>query len=453
MDETICVLDVETTNKLVRPGERIVEVAMVLIDFEGHLVDTFETIIDPQRDVGPTHLHGLTATDVLGAPTFEDVQGDIARFLARSVLLAAHNVRFDTRFLRHEFTRCSLALPTMQTMCTMRAHGNRSLAAACAAEGIEPEGEWHSAMCDAMATVELVRCLLDSHGRDRLQTYVSSRRPKWMRLPQASGRRLPRATAAARQHRRPEYLDRLLACLPAAPKTQRPSESPPSDLPDWVESLSVCADDTPPSPNAAAEIYRTLLAEVLEDRRVDAREADDLLELAADLGLCREQVCEAHSRFLDDLVEVAWADRVLSEAEETDLAAVAHLLGFDDSHLQQRLADLRPRDADGAPVGEDVEEVVPATENVATEDLTGLSYCITGGLTCTVDGERLTKPRAAELAEAAGLIAKKSVTKSLDLLVTADANTQSQKMEKARRYDIRILQEHVFWQKLGVTVD
>ena len=47
----------------------------------------------------------------------------------------------------------------------------------------------------------------------------------------------------------------------------------------------------------------------------------------------------------------------------------------------------------------------------------------------------------------------KSVTKTLDILVVSDADTQSGKAKKARSYGVRIVAERSFWPRVGVTID
>jgi DNA polymerase-3 subunit epsilon len=46
-----------------------------------------------------------------------------------------------------------------------------------------------------------------------------------------------------------------------------------------------------------------------------------------------------------------------------------------------------------------------------------------------------------------------SVTKKLDLLVVADAESLSGKARKARDYGTRILVERSFWHDIGVAID
>ena len=77
----------------------------------------------------------------------------------------------------------------------------------------------------------------------------------------------------------------------------------------------------------------------------------------------------------------------------------------------------------------------------------------TGKLECTIDGEPVTRDRAEELARAVGFEVRKSVTKSLDILVVADPHTSSGKAKKARQYGTRIIAETAFWPLIGVTGD
>lgn len=56
--DRIVVVDTETTG--VYPSDRIVETACVTLDLDGRVVDEFDTLVDPQRDVGPTWIHRVT---------------------------------------------------------------------------------------------------------------------------------------------------------------------------------------------------------------------------------------------------------------------------------------------------------------------------------------------------------------------------------------------------------
>ena len=78
MPSRIVVFDTETTG--LGKFDRVVEVAAITIDSStGEIVDEFETLINPQRDIGPISIHGITASMVETAPTF----GEIAVALGR----------------------------------------------------------------------------------------------------------------------------------------------------------------------------------------------------------------------------------------------------------------------------------------------------------------------------------------------------------------------------------
>ena len=66
------VVDVETTG-LDPTVDRVVEVAVVRCDEQGHPVSEWSTLVQPDRDPGPTTVHGLTADDLAAAPRFTDV--------------------------------------------------------------------------------------------------------------------------------------------------------------------------------------------------------------------------------------------------------------------------------------------------------------------------------------------------------------------------------------------
>jgi len=58
---SIGIVDVETTGFSPK-ADRIVEVAALLVTPEGEVTDTFTTLVNPQRHVSATEIHGLTAT-------------------------------------------------------------------------------------------------------------------------------------------------------------------------------------------------------------------------------------------------------------------------------------------------------------------------------------------------------------------------------------------------------
>lgn len=110
-------VDVETTG-LDPESDRIISVAALVTDHRGRVVDTFETLLDPGRNPGPTWLHGLTSGDLHGAPRFDQVVGRLHGLFEGRVLVA-HNALFDHAFLFHESRRAGRELPVGRRLCTV----------------------------------------------------------------------------------------------------------------------------------------------------------------------------------------------------------------------------------------------------------------------------------------------------------------------------------------------
>ena len=80
MGDSLVVIDCETTG-LYRT-DRIVEVAVVVLDSNSlEIIDEFDTLVNPERDVGPVDVHGVTASMVEAAGGMVSVtKGSIMNF-------------------------------------------------------------------------------------------------------------------------------------------------------------------------------------------------------------------------------------------------------------------------------------------------------------------------------------------------------------------------------------
>ncbi len=110
-------VDVETTG-LNPTWDRVVSLSIVSVDGSGRLEGELHSLVDPGRDPGPVHIHGLTAELLAGAPRFERLAGQVAD-LTRDRVLVAHNAQFDHKFLHAETARASVGLPTTHRLCTV----------------------------------------------------------------------------------------------------------------------------------------------------------------------------------------------------------------------------------------------------------------------------------------------------------------------------------------------
>ena len=156
-DVPVAVLDFETTG-MWAGADRVVEVAVVRVE-PGHGPElVLDTLVNPNRRMGCTYVHGITDRDVADAPRFEQVAGRLLRAVAGCVV-AAYNVSFDLRFLETELARVGvrhafphLCLMYLRPMLGLGKHC--ALSRACWSHGI-PMGRAHAAAPDAHAAALL----------------------------------------------------------------------------------------------------------------------------------------------------------------------------------------------------------------------------------------------------------------------------------------------------------
>lgn len=162
------VVDVETTGGSVYRGHRITEIAAWCIDGTGRVLESFETLVNPERPIPPyiTALTRITQEMVAGAPRFCEIAEDVHRLLAGRVFVA-HNAAFDWGFLCRELEWATGRAPEAKVLCTVRLSRHvvpevrhRSLDALTEYFGVENEAR-HRAYGDARATVELLRRLFE----------------------------------------------------------------------------------------------------------------------------------------------------------------------------------------------------------------------------------------------------------------------------------------------------
>ena len=107
-------LDLETTG-LWAATDRIVEIAAVRFRETGEVLNTFQSLVNPERLVSPGAyaVHGISDLELARAPRACDVLPELLTFLgiAEDGALVAHNASFDAGFLGTELRRAGLGVP------------------------------------------------------------------------------------------------------------------------------------------------------------------------------------------------------------------------------------------------------------------------------------------------------------------------------------------------------
>jgi len=397
------VVDVETTGLHPR-GQRIVEVAVVHVSPDGGITGAWDTLLNAQRDLGPQHIHGITAAEILRAPTFDQMAGELA-VLLRGRVPVAHNLRFDAGFLAAEYLRSGYAVPCAveHGLCTMglARHylpgAGRSLADCCAAFGLAVL-DAHRASADATAAAQLLGGYLKI-GRSATHWADAMARAStltWPPIPSTGAMWFPRERGREPQQ---HFLSRLVQRLP---------------------------DPGLPEERTA---YLAMLDQALLDRHISVTEAEGLLAVAAELGIGRSAARELHAFYLRQLAQVAWVDGVISDAEGDDLRMVGKLLGVRPEEVDLLLGETKPS------AGAVQQPVRPVAG----------TFALNPGDLVVFTGE-MSRPRSEweEISAGCGLVPHRAVTKKVKLVVAADPDSLSGKARKARDYGIPVVTEDGF---------
>lgn len=398
MNIEFATIDFETTG--FSPSKnRIIEIGVVRTDSTGKVLQEFQSLIQPNQDVGRTDIHGISPTDLVNAPAFSEVLLDLSKVL-NGAILVAHNAKFDFSFLEHELDRANAIFQDIDGFCTLELvyqvlpSGSRKLSHCCEHFGI-PLGNLHSALDDARMTSQLLSKLLEGTDIYGLPEPFDMRPPDNPQKPT-----LPRSSNRVQRPSNSRTIEKLTNRMPAKPAKGSVSASTVSQ-------------------------YLNLLDEVLQDEKLEVHEINALEELATLLHLSPDQRSLLHSTYIYNLCHTAKSDQVVTDDERRKISATAGLLMVSD--WEQIL------DGDQKPL--------PSLNAGEGSILNGLRVCFTGTMS-------RSREDCHHLASQYGLIVQESVTKKLDILVVADQNTESTKAKKARENSVRIINEDAFFDLL-----
>lgn len=380
------VIDTETTG--FNKTDRIIEIACVV--FSGsEILEEFSTLINPNRDVGKTQIHGIRPSMVSTAPLFSEISNDILRILQNRILVA-HNLAFDARMLTQEFQSIGKELNLGRGFCTMTEMSrnysakNSSLQQACEFFNIKQQN-MHHALGDARATFELFQALSpETNNLKAVKNFLD-----FSKLP---GRTLSRKAFEVQK----------------------------------IESLSRIHSITKKVPFPSTEerfvAYFQLLNLVLDDLFISNQEMVELKNWSLELGISSNEMEMLHKNYLDSFIQATLRDGVITLDEMEMLEKIAKSLNM--------------------PL-----EIPPTVQEIKKNDLNikvGLKVCFTGSAVGP-NGKEISRSDLEALASKVGLHPVASVTKKgCDLLVAADERTMSGKGKKAAEWGIQIISVEKF---------
>lgn len=376
--DRFAVVDVETTG--FGKSDRLVEIGIVLVD-GNEIIQEWETLINPERDISNWDIHGITSDAVSLAPVFGEVVDEISTFLDGRIFVA-HNISFDTRMLGQEFTRLNRVVNFGQGLCTLQAT-KLKLDQACLQYGVINSSA-HRALTDARATA----LILSQVFRNNLI------------LVPVSIEGFNRGTVTRTLSR--SALDLV-------------HSSGQQNLRRIARNYEMAGFE------GAALSYMDALSSVMSDLEISTDEARHLKEWAADLGLSINQQVKVHQQFLDLVIDAAMRDGFLSETESRLITKTATTLGLATPTIVGLSQELS------------IDHIKP-----------GMKVCFTGEAR-DITGASIAREFLETTAATKGLLVVSSVSKqSCELLVAADKSSMSGKAKKARDYGIPVISVEEF---------
>lgn len=391
------VIDFETTGFSPNKGDKVVEIGLVLLDQHGDPESTFSTLINPGRDVGATKIHGITATDVIDAPSFEDVAPGLLQMINGRVIVA-HNASFDTNFLVAEFNSAGILIDkgSLPVICTMKMATEmlpgvgRSLAACCEAYDIDIENA-HCALDDAIATAKLLRSYFEQEPNFFL----------WDRVIEQSS----------------------LFVWPSVPAQVPPTKQRGEILTVEEPVLTKYITKLPDAAETAEDrgLLR-LFDDIFSDGLMTLEEASLVDAYVEEVGMDAKKLAALKDQYFLDLVNVAWADGVLNAAEIAGIHYVGKLMGKSLAEIKSKIEYLK----------DEISEEAPNFARFTIHLEEGDHIVLTGEMP-------LSRSHYEQIASENGLICWPSVTKKVKVVVAQDPNTLSGKAKRARLIGIPVV--------------
>jgi|688.fasta_scaffold299210_2 DNA polymerase-3 subunit epsilon len=388
----IVVLDTETTGFNYSKTDRVIEIAAVKYDKFFQEVDRFETLVNPMRDLGAQHIHGIDAAWVIDAPLFADVADELLAFMNGAVLVG-HNIDFDLNFISAELSRAGRVVPdfaehsidTLRIARSIYGSGQSCKLTDLAVLFSLDHTNAHAALADVQVTAQVLQVLIANDLSTNALLSEALENP-FVLDSQAIDISCVRAT-------RPKLMTEVNSTF----------------ITSLVDALPLT------SANGVSKLlYVDYLKRAILDGVISEGEAQDLMTIASDIGLSISDIADVHHEVFAGITAMAWSDGRLSDFERSMIDQVARQLGVGEIELEKAKS--------GKGYTNKSDRVLSVGDVVV----------LTGTM-------QPPKEQVAIRIVAYGAQVADTLTKKTNLLVAADPNTLSGKGQKARKMGIPIV--------------
>nr|WP_320119780.1 exonuclease domain-containing protein [uncultured Marinifilum sp.] len=415
------IISLETTGISPQHGDHLVELAIQTVNWNGELLDSYETLIHPGIDMEGFQIHGITDAMVKNAPSVSEIVPDILSRLNGKTIVA-HDLDFALAFLEPILNG---NIPKLQGICTLKLFnlvapnsGLRRLKQLCTYYDIDFAVN-HTAKSDSLATAKLFSILKNLYAQQfEIEKFVE----EFLHVSKIED--CPKERNIFMKRKEAKNIANIQ-------KTK---------LYDLLNRLTSNAGDSVP-----VRQYLNVLDRALADRILEEKEIISLVDLATNYKLSKEQVMEIHEEYLRKLIRIYLLDEILTNIEMDDLNLVSELLCILPKELDLLIKYERTK----------ITITTPGVQK-QLKSLAGKSVCFSGHLNCKINGKRIDRELAQQLVKERGLIVKRVVSKNVNYLITAHAEQFSgkgRKNRKAMEYHVNVIDENIFWEMIGVIVD
>lgn len=404
MENLFTLIDLETTGLFPSKYDKITEISLKKVNKKGDLIDKYTTLVNPERDLGPTSLHKISNLDINNAPKFDEIYNYILWFINETCLIG-HNISFDVKFLNHQLSQQSSEVVILEenTLCTLKFASAKRIPRKL--EGIQQllrgnVDSLHSADNDTEVIREMFNHLslgkwIDKQDFKLLNLSVSNPDEK-IEVNRGEG---------------------IKSLNGFSEKLIFESSKQSKDFEDYELNK-----------------YAELVERAVEDKVVNSNEINELQEFINDNVITSEDANFVNKELFKNYCAIAYSDFVITEDEKAELKVLAKLLSIKEDDYDETLSTVINK------------EIKPKETK---ENFDGMSVCFSGDINVSINNKNYTRKEIEQLAINSGLELKSGVSKKLDLLVVADTQTQSGKARKARDYGIRIISGSDFLNKLN----
>jgi len=419
-------IDLETTGLF--KNDRIVEISIRKVDFQGNEIEHLNTLVNPERDVGPQSIHKISALDVQNAPVFSELVGNILSIIDNSVLVG-HNINgFDIKFLSREFEKAGLNFIYNEENTLDSLRFAKELKYPLKLEKL------YKSIVKGSSIKKINFHNASEDTKALLNIFKTNDFKNWV----------------LRQQVTPIFFEDI----PEKSKSLTTRGEGLESVSSFIESIKYSEKIIDLEfDEFNLNQYSIALQSYIEDKEVSDEEILKIQEFVSEFNISIDEARQIHKHILDTYTDIALLDSKITDEEMYKLRQISKLLGIE-NYLEESIENSSNNNIKNKLLDKTI-SVLPLKResNFYIEDLKGKLVCFTGDILVVSSGQEYDKDGLTSVSKNKGINISSTLNKKVDILVAQDVFSQSSKIQKAKNYGIRILDSNDFARKIGVIPD